>query len=151
MFLELPNQASRYQGTLMKTVNAQVFQQNHRPESYFISALTQYRFEVATRRLPIEERGIRAFRYYLLLAFRHRYEPFTYPGAGNKKIESYCNSLLEKLRTQDIAKIPFDECVAIVREAIDRTGLEFERDSAKSRALIEKVRDISVQKKLMNT
>ena len=39
MFLDLPNQASRYQGTLLKTVKDRIFQPDHKPELYFLVAL----------------------------------------------------------------------------------------------------------------
>ena len=139
MFLDLPNQASRYQGTLLKSVKSQVFQKSHRPEAYFLSALTLYRFEVLARRLPVSERGIKAFRYYLLLAFRYRYEAFSFPAAGNRKIAQYTNSLIAQLETLDKAKIAFDECSMIVKKALEEEGLPLERDSAKSRPLINRV------------
>jgi hypothetical protein len=147
MFIEQPNQASRYQGTLLKSVNKQVFQQNHKPKPYFISALAYYRFEVAILRLPVAEKGIKAFRFYLLLAFRYRFETSVYPGASNKRIDGYCDSLKSKLITPELSKIVFDECCEIVRDALTVLGLKLERDSAKSRALIDEVKKISSSRK----
>ena len=143
MFLEYPNQASRYQGTLLKTVNNQVFQQGHKPEPYFLSALAFYRFEIATRKLPLAERSIKSFKYYLLLAFRYRYENCDYSSAGNKKIPAYCAPLLSVLSTPDSSKAAFDECVKIVTTALMTLNLKMERDNAKSRPLIEEVRRVA--------
>jgi hypothetical protein len=139
MFLDLPNQASRYQGTLLKSVKSQVFQTTHKPDAYFVSALALYRFEVLARRLPVAERGIKAFRYYLLLAFRYRYEASVFPGAGNKKIAQYCHNVILNLDSIEKAKTAFDECSSIVKLALENQGLPLERDSAKSRALISEV------------
>lgn len=143
MFLEYPNQASRYQGTLLKTVKDQVFQASHKPESYFVSALTLYRFEVATRRLPVDERVIRSFRYYLLLAFRYRYESADYPGAANRRIATYVAPLISELETSEKSKAAFDEAVLILRTALGNLGLSVERDNAKSRTLIEEVKKVA--------
>lgn len=139
MFLELPNQASRYQGTLLKSVKSQVFQKSHKPNSSFVSALTLYRFEELARRLPIAERGVKSFRYYLLLAFRYRFEEFEFPGAGNRKISQYCDVLLKNLESVESSKLAFDECVSIIKEALSTQQLPLERDSAKSRSLILEV------------
>ncbi len=140
MFLDLPNQASRYQGTLLKTVKDRVFQPAHKPEPYFLAALGAYRFEIALRRLTNEERDIRPFKYYLLFAFRTRYETETYPGAGSKKVGDYCKILEAYLADTTKAKAAFDESVVIVREALANLSLPVARDSAKSRPLIDEVR-----------
>lgn len=139
MFLELPNQASRYQGTLLKSVKTQVFQKNHKPDPYFISALALYRFEVLARRLPIADRGIKSFRYYLILAFRYRFEEDAFLGAGNKKTPQYCTALMKHLENSDVSRSAFDECVSVLKEALLNQGLPLERDSAKSRNLIQEV------------
>lgn len=140
MFLEFPNQASRYQGTLLKAVNKQVFQQSHKPEPYFVSALALYRFEVATRKLAPEDRFIKSFRYYLLLAFRCRYEKTEFLGAGHKKIGAYCRELLSNLDTPEKSRKAFEECCSIVKTALTTLSLAPERDNAKSRPLIEEVK-----------
>lgn len=146
MFLELPNQASRYQGTLLKSVKSRVFQKSHKPDSYFLAALAQYRFEVLARRLPAADRGIKSFRYYLILAFRYRYEEMEFPGAGNKKISTYCSPLIAQLENIEKSKEAFDECVDIVKAALTSQGLPLERDSAKSRGLIQEVITLASQR-----
>jgi hypothetical protein len=148
MFLELPNQASRYQGTLLKTVKDRVFQPEHKPEPYFIAALVGYRFEMALRRLTNEERDIRPFKYFLIFAFRHRFESQNYPSASNKKVGAYCKQLEAHLVDAVKAKAVFDECVLIVRLAISNLGLPVARDSAKSRPLVDEVRKTAVALRL---
>ena len=148
MFLDLPNQASRYQGTLLKTVKDRVFQPAHKPEPYFLSALAGYRFEIALRKLINEERDIRPFKYFLLFAFRSRFEAEEYPGAGNKKIGAYCNQLEAHLADTTKAKAAFDESVLIVRDALGKLGLPVARDSAKSRPLVEEVKRTAIGRRL---
>lgn len=147
MFCDLPNQAGRYQGTLLKSVKDQVFQKDHRPDAYFVAAFANYRFELAIRRIPIEKRVIRAFKFYLLLAFRYRFEQRDFPGAKNKKTEKYCLELLGYLKDIDASKKAFDECVSVVKSALSSLGLELERDNAKSRPLVEQVKSIAIDRK----
>jgi hypothetical protein len=148
MFLDLPNQASRYQGTLLKTVKDRVFQPSHKPEPYFLSALAAYRFEIALRKLVNEERDIRPFKYFLLFAFRSRFEPEEYPGAASKKASAYCKKLEGYLIDSTAAKVVFDESVLIVREALNKLGLAVARDSAKSRPLVDEVKRTSIARRL---
>lgn len=147
MFLDSPNQASRYQGTLLKTVKDRVFQPTHKPESYFVAALAAYRFEIALRRLSNEERDIRPFKYFLLYAFRSRFEPEDFPGAANKKVASYSEALEVYLADTATAKQAFDEAVLIVRQALEASGLPVARDSAKSRPLVEQVKIIATERR----
>lgn len=147
MFCDSPNQAGRYQGTLLKTINDRVFQSNHKPDSYYVAAFTNYRFEIAIRRLPIDDRNIRSFKFYLLLAFRFRFETLEFPGASNKKSEKYSGDLLGFLKDSAATKIAFDECVLIVKESLTFLGLELERDSAKSRPLVAEVKRIATERK----
>lgn len=149
MFLDSPHQAGRYQGTLLKAVKDRVFREKHTPESYYTAAFTFYRFEVCIRRLPSEDRIFRSFKYFLLLAFRYRYENQEFPGAGNQKVRQYCDHLNQQLATNDLAKIAFDECVDILNEAIKITGLPLERDSAKSRPLVDSVKNCAKKRNLL--
>ncbi|MCZ7854248.1 AIPR family protein [Agrobacterium salinitolerans] len=143
MFLDYPHQASRYQGTLLKTVNKQVFQANHKPEPYFTAALGLYRFETFGRRLSPSDRTLASFRYYVLMAFRYRYEPSDFLGAGNKKVANYCAPLIKILSNVDEAKLAFDEACAIVLKALDNLNLQLERDNAKSRSLVDEVKKVA--------
>ena len=143
MFIELPNQASRYQGTLLNEVKNRVFQQGHKPEPYYVAALALYRFEVLARRLDTADRGIKSFRYYLLVAFRYRYENMEFPGAGDKKIRKYCEKLLENLASIEKSHAAFSECVEIVKSALSSVALPLVRDSAKSRPLIDEVKKLA--------
>ncbi|MEX0971004.1 MAG: AIPR family protein [Paracoccaceae bacterium] len=147
MFCNVPNQAGRYQGTLLKNNKDRVFQNDHRPDAYYTSAFAAYRFEIAIRRLDASERVIRPFKFYLLLAFRHRFEEQEFCGAKSKKCEAYCDGLLIKLSKQSTSKDAFDECVLIVKQGLQNLGLELERDSAKSRPLVDEVKRLSVERR----
>jgi hypothetical protein len=143
MFLMSAHQAGRYQGTLLKVVKDKVFQPSHKPESYYIAAFAYYRFEVAMRKLTPEERAIRPFRFFLLTAFRFRFEKRDFPGAEHKKVSSYADELGAYLKDQETAKSTFNECVEIVTEALSNIGLPLERDSAKSRPLVDEVERVA--------
>ncbi len=49
MFLGLPHQASRYYGTLLKSIANKIFIPAHPPIAYYVSALALYRFEYYVR------------------------------------------------------------------------------------------------------
>ena len=139
MFLGATHQAGRYQGTLLKSVNGQVFQEKHRPEPYYLAAYSFYRFELALRRLAVEDRIYRVFKYYLLLGFRFRFEEIKYPGAGSKNIGKYCDVLGSHLLDMTSVRNAFEECIDILSESLSNVNLPLERESAKSRPLAQEV------------
>jgi AIPR protein len=149
MFLDSGHQAGRYQGTLLKSVKDSVFQTGHRPNPYYTAALTFYRFEVAMRRLTGEDRRVRSFRFLLLSAFRYRYESSEFMGADSRKVADYCDPLNLQLQDAETSKMVFDECREIVNEAVVSSGLSFDRDSAKVRALMDEVKRIAKGRNLV--
>ena len=144
MFLDSAHQAGRYQGTLLKDVKNKVFQPKHKPEAYYTAAFAFYRFEVSIRKLPVEDRIMRSFRFFLLQSFRYRYEPSPFPGADNKKVDEYCKMLNSYLNDMGAVKPVFDECVEIVKESLENIDLKLVRDSAKTRKLVDEVKRVAV-------
>ena len=59
------------------------------------------------------------------------------------RLAAYCEGLNEHLLDVQKSKEAFDECCAIVREALSNLNLEFERDSAKSAPLIEETERVA--------
>ncbi len=83
MFLDLPHQAGRYQATLLATVKDRVFKHDHKPEPYYTSALTFFKFDALLKRA--DDSRLRSFKYSFLNAFRYRYEAGDVPGLSNGK------------------------------------------------------------------
>lgn len=69
MFLGLPHQASRYYGTLLKSIESKIFVPGHPLSAYYASALALYRLEAFIRKKMIDSR-YRPFKYYLLALVR---------------------------------------------------------------------------------
>lgn len=92
MFLDAPHQAGRYQGTLLKAVKERVFQQNHKPEAYYTAAFAFYRFEVSLRKLPIEERMMRAFKFFCYLHSNTDTKKQAFLGQDTRKLKPIVTS-----------------------------------------------------------
>ena len=71
MFLGLPHQASRYYGTLLKSIETKIFVPDHPPIAYYASALALYRLESMIRKKSIDPK-YRPFKYHLLAIVRMR-------------------------------------------------------------------------------
>ncbi|MDF1789808.1 MAG: AIPR family protein [Verrucomicrobiales bacterium] len=132
MFLVLPHQASRYYGTLLKTIDAKIFVAGHPPVAYYASALTLYRLEALIRRKTIDNR-YRPFKYHLLALVRIAAKGEDFPPMTSNKFERYCKDLVAVLSDDQTCLDKFITAIA----ALDKTlAGDFNRDRAKDASLL---------------
>ena len=132
MFLGLPHQASRYYGTLLKTIEAKIFVPGHPAIAYYASALALYRFEAMIRKKQIPYK-YRPFRYQVLAIARMQIVGKHFPAMTSNKFEKYCESLVSVLRDEK-------KCAAALLKAVNTLdsvlGPTFESDRAKDANLL---------------
>ena len=132
MFLAQAHIASRYYGTLLKTVEQNIFAPNHSPAAYYVSALALFRFESLVRKKIISQK-FRPFKYHIVYALRICLQDESMPTIGSNKFEKYCTSIIAKLQDDS-------QCLNAVRkccEALEQVmGVNIsDRDAAKDAAL----------------
>lgn len=99
MFLGLPHQASRYYGTLLKSIERSIFKENHHPVAYYASALSLYLFEHFTKRRQIDSK-YRPFKYHLLSIIRMNEVGTHLPRLESHELRKSCERLVEKLQEE---------------------------------------------------
>lgn len=132
MFLGLPHQASRYYGTLLKSIESKVFVPGHPPIAYYASALALYRLEALIRRKQIGS-VYRPFKYHLIAVVRMQLAGADFPAMTSNRFEKYCQPIVNTLKDEN-------KCLASFRKAIEiLDGIllgSFERDRAKDVSLL---------------
>jgi len=111
MFLGLPHQASRYYGTLLKSIANKIFIPAHPPIAYYVSALALYRFEYYVRRRFIDTK-YRPFKYHLLGILRMQVAGVEMPVMMANKFEKYCQQLKDILNDEDKCLEAFEKATA---------------------------------------
>ena len=132
MFLGLPHQASRYYGTLLKTIDTTIFIAGHPPEAYYASALALYRLEALIRRKSIENK-YRPFKYHLLALVRVASKGEPLPTMTSNEFKRYCQDLVGVLSDDAQCSSKFTTAVEALDEAL---GGDFNRDRAKDASLL---------------
>ena len=127
MFLGLPHQASRYYGTLLKSIEKKIFAPGHPPVAYYASALALYRFESLVRKKTIVAK-YRPFKYHLLAIIRMRLAGIDMPQMNSNKFEKYCEGLVAALQDEQKCTKLFQEAVQILDKAL---AGHYARDKAK--------------------
>lgn len=132
MFLDLPHQASRYYGTLLKTVETKIFVGEHPPEAYYASALALYRLEALIRRKSIDKK-YRPFKYHLLALVRIAAKSADFPVMTSNKFERYCKELVAILSDEQKCLAAFNKAINALDKAL---AGDFNRDKAKESSLL---------------
>ena len=132
MFLELPHQASRYYGTLLKSIDTKIFVTGHPLSAYYASALALYRLEAFIRKKAIDSR-YRPFKYHLLSLFRMIVGGNDMPPMTSNKFEKYCKKIVDELKDEN-------KCLNVYRTAIRALDSalkgDYTRDKAKDTSLL---------------
>lgn len=127
MFLGLAHQASRYYGTLLKSIETKIFVTSHPPVAYYVSALTLYRFEYLVRKKSIDAK-YRPFKYHLLAIFRMQVGGSTMPPMSSNKFEKYCQELVHALADEKKYSKLFEDALKTLDKVLEG---QYERDKAK--------------------
>lgn len=132
MFLGHSHQASRYYGTLLKSIESKIFVPGQPLVAYYASALAFYRFESLVRKKLIDSK-YRPFKYHLLAVIRARVAGVELPNMTSNKFERYCDKIVAALKTES-------KCVQVFKEAclsLDKVlSGDYHRDRAKDAALL---------------
>lgn len=127
MFLNLPHQASRYYGTLLRSIETKIFLPEHPPIAYYASALALYRLESLLRKKAVDAK-YRPFKYHVLAILRMRLGGISMPVMSSNKFEKYCAELVTILQDEKKYAALFQDAVHILDSALKG---EYARDKAK--------------------
>lgn len=139
MFLDKPHLASRYYGRLLKD-SSDMFNNDHRPVAYYISAYTLYKVEYLIRNKQIDQRYNR-YRYHILMLIKYlALEGNTQPPLNSHKMESLCQKLQATLNNPEVLLTYVNNaCRIIASEVSDLSDAE----NAKTSAITEKLKAAS--------
>jgi len=133
MFLDLPHQASRYYGTIIKNVSEQFFRPDHKYSPYYVSAFALYRLEFFFRNGTIDAK-YKKCKYHMLAVFRRLVNQEQMPNFNSGKMEGYCTPIATILNDSSKALNLFLK----VTEIIDAAGIDVNNaDKFKQKEVIE--------------
>jgi len=132
MFLGVPHQASRYYGTLLKSVESKIFVPGHPPVAYYVSALALYRFEAFIRKALIGAK-YRPYKYHLLAIVRMQIAGIEMPLMSSNKFEKYCGVIVDVIKDEKKCLASFDSATKVLDSVL---GGIYARDKAKDVSLL---------------
>jgi len=123
MFLEEPHLVTGYYGRLNKKMGTKtLFNPEHSFSPYFTSALTYFSIEELFDRNVLDKK-YRRFRYHLILLFKLQVAGWQTPHLNNKKkIDSYCDKIIEALKDPIKKEETFIKAIEILKNCIKDFG-----------------------------
>ena len=134
MFLEEPHKTARDFGSVLKKVPAEIFNDHHRFDPYFLAALAYFWVEYLLRKERIPK-VLRSARYQLLLATRLFHEPEQLPNLSSKKVSAYVSKMLPLFKDAEAAEATFAVPVAILAKMMKGVGRDEPRTSSFTQSL----------------
>jgi hypothetical protein len=117
MFLDVPHLAARYPTQTFQERSGDLFQEDHREHAYYTAALALYRLELALGNQYVP-RAYQRYKWHLLMILRYQAAGKSMPALNSKKLDSYCEPIVEALATGGKASAtPFLEAVKIIDAA----------------------------------
>ena len=132
MFLRLPHQASRYYGTLLKTIEGKIFVSGHPPIAYYVAALALYRIESLLRKNVIA-RKYRPFKYHIIAILRMQIIGVHVPNMAANAFERSCNKIVTALSGEAKSKKTIQAAIDVLDTVFSG---DFNRDRAKDSTLL---------------
>lgn len=115
MLLNKPHLVAGYYGKLIKDMGEDIFHVTHDYLPYYTSALTYFKLEQFYNKNQIDKTS-RRFRYQILMIFRFIVSPQSVPCLKDKKkVDVFCNRIIEVLKNEELAIEKFKEAIAFLR------------------------------------
>lgn len=126
MFWNEPHSTHRYYGELLKSYSGKIFQDDHQPDLYYVSALTLHKVDQLIKSKKVHFR-FRKFKYHIMTCLRILISGFRYPKFYSRDMIKYCNQL--RVVLNDESKLL--KLVYTATECIDEGVKAFEEKHGK--------------------
>ncbi|WP_434982012.1 AIPR family protein [Xanthomonas arboricola] len=133
-FLGEPHKTTRDFGSVLRKVPGDIFNEKHKYDPYYLSALMYYWVEQLLRKGKIDK-SLRSARYQLIYVARLVNGPDELPPLGANKISGYVSKILPKFKNASSAEKALEIPIKIVSSQLKAAGKEDPRASAFTQAV----------------
>ncbi|MFW0885037.1 hypothetical protein ACMCNP_08400 [Candidatus Acidulodesulfobacterium sp. H_13] len=116
MFLNSPHLASGYYGKLFKTIQKEIFEENHEFIPYYTSSYFLYRFERYIRSSEVDRIYNKA-RYHIMMLYRIIISNEKVVELNNKSIITVCEKIINSFDSFESFKEVFDKVIFLLNKS----------------------------------
>jgi len=129
VLLDEPHKTARDFASVLKKVPVDIFNEKHKYDPYYLSALMYYWVEQLIRKGKIDK-NLRSARYQLIYVARMMNEAEAPPHLGSNKVVKYVGKMLPRFKDIQSAEKAFKSAVQIVSTQLKVSGKDDPRTSA---------------------
>ncbi|MEO5775288.1 MAG: hypothetical protein ABIQ27_00190 [Flavobacterium sp.] len=119
MFLDEPHNVTSFFGLIVRKLNekkAQIFSEDHTYSPYYTSAYAYYKLETHFRKNNLDK-SYKKVRFHILMLFRIISNSEQMPPFNSKKMDKYCDVLLDILNDDAKSLKVFKKCIDVIDKA----------------------------------
>lgn len=143
MFLDEPHNVTSFFGSIVKRLNEgkiKIFNNDHSYSPYYTSAYTYYKLDSFFKKGLIDT-SYRKVKFHILMLFRVLFEKDDMPNLNAKKMDKYCENLLNTLEDDTKALKAFKKCLKVIDNAdFDKIDKQDVKLVSKTKNLLEYVK-----------
>lgn len=140
MFLDEPHNVTSFFGTIVRRLNegkAAIFGNDHVYSPYYTSAYCYYKLESLFRKGLIDS-SYKKLRFHIIMLFRITNTKDELPPLNSKKMDKYCDKLLEILYDDNKALAAFEKCLEVIdNSTFDKSDKQNPKLVSKTKILID--------------
>jgi cold shock CspA family protein len=121
MFLDEPHSTHRYYGELLASYRPRLFQESHRLLPYFVAGVSLAAIERLFS-LGQLNRSLKVMKHQLLMVFRMLCGKGALPSIASKRIDGYCDALLEVLDDEARSRDAFQRSAQLIEDTLKTVG-----------------------------
>lgn len=129
VFLEEPHKTARDFGSVLRKVPAEIFNEHHKYDPYYLSALMYYWVEQLLRKGKIEK-SLRSARYQIIYVARILNEGEDLPALSSNKVSRYVGKILPKFKDITSAERALKLAIDVVSKQLSTPGRDDPRTSS---------------------
>jgi hypothetical protein len=133
-FFNEPHSTHRYYGELWKAYKSRIFQEDHSPYPYYTSAFAMHILEEYFSRRVVDP-VIKQYKYHLIMLMRVLIAGADFPQFNSRKINSYCQKLLETLWNRQKSYAIVEKAIEVLSKTLQES--EYGDESERRRAFTD--------------
>ncbi|MBS1614165.1 MAG: AIPR family protein [Bacteroidetes bacterium] len=138
MFLNEPYNVTSFFGSIVNRLNEgkiAIFDNDHQHSPYYTSSFAYYKLENHFRKANIDK-SYKKVRFHILMLFRILFEKEPLPYFNSKRMNKYCDPLIDILNDDQLSLAAFEKCIAVI------DGADFDKSNKQDVKLAQKTKNL---------
>lgn len=103
IFFDVPHEATRYFGSILKAYGDKMFQEDHKYDSYHLAAYLFYKVEEMFRKNELDKK-YKKLKYFILMMLKYEMAMQDFPAFNSNQMPAYCINAKKAIDNEELFK-----------------------------------------------